>query len=388
MSASTQILRANGKLTLLASLTVGHGINDFYSVLLPVLLPVIAADFGLNYTQFGFVFLITTVTSGVAQPLLGFIADRYGLQKHVLLTGFTLFALGLAGFSVATTFLALIVSSLVYGFGQTTFHPQSTNYITETFAANKGKAMGVHGLGGSLGNFLAPISAALLITAFGWRHAAVVLAVSAILSIAILSTNIQNKNPNYQVSLAGGLTRDLLVLGINFGLITMFYSGFLAFLPAWLLENDMALTSAGAITSLMLAVGVISQPLGGAIFDRFGGWVIFFISPIVAGTALFILTGAEGWLVTILIVLVGASVAMTFPVALTMASSLTSVAGSGMSIGIVFGISTTMSSFTPLLTGLLADQYGLSTSLQLLAVLPVLAICMTIFMLPRNRERT
>ena len=38
----------------------GH-INDFYSVLLPVLMTVIAADFNLNYTQFGFIFLATSI---------------------------------------------------------------------------------------------------------------------------------------------------------------------------------------------------------------------------------------------------------------------------------------------------------------------------------------
>jgi MFS family permease len=69
--------------------------------------------------------------SGFLQPLMGFIADRYSVQKRILIIGFVMFAFGLAGFSVAATFLALIVASFIYGFGETTFHAQSTNYITQ-----------------------------------------------------------------------------------------------------------------------------------------------------------------------------------------------------------------------------------------------------------------
>ncbi|MEL6527098.1 MAG: MFS transporter, partial [Chloroflexota bacterium] len=134
------------QIKLLSTLTLGHGTNDFYSVLLPVLLPVIAQEFQLSYTQFGLILLFTTITSGILQPLFGYIADRFGIQKQLIMLGFLMFALGLAGFSIATTFLALVLSSLIYGFGETTFHAQSTNFITSIFAENKGRAMGIHGL--------------------------------------------------------------------------------------------------------------------------------------------------------------------------------------------------------------------------------------------------
>ncbi len=380
--------RFDSKATLLGTLTVGHGTNDFYSVLLPVLLPVIALDFGLTYTQFGFILLITTISSGFLQPLFGFIADRHGIQKQVVLMGFVMFALGLTGFSIASTFLALIVSSFIYGFGETTFHAQSTSYITSTFAENKGKAMGIHGLGGSVGNFLAPVSAAFLVTAFEWRFAAIMLAVPALALIAILSASLKNRKKSNHLSFASGLTREIFVLGINFGLIIMLYKGFLAFLPTWLLENGEALTSAGAITSLMLIIGILAQPIGGMVFDKYGGRVVFIVSPIIAGIALLLMTGINGWLVIPMIVIIGASITMTFPVALAMASSLTSGGEAGMSVGVVFGISSTMSAFTPLVTGLLADQFGLEIAFQLLVLLPILTVVMGIAILPNRKYTT
>lgn len=386
MTASRSL--ANNNSQLLRTLTLGHGTNDFYAVLLPVLLPVIAVEFGLSYTQFGFIFLITTVMSGFLQPLMGFVADRYGVQKRILTIGFLMFVIGLFVFSASTTFLALILAGLIYGVGETTFHAQSTNYITTAFVKNKGKAMGVHGLGGSLGNFAAPIAVAFLIAAFDWRLAAIMLTLPAIILIIGLTVNLQPGSKNDQLVFGKGISRILVLLGISFGLITMLYRAFLTFLPTWLLENDLPLVTAGAITSLMLVVGVIAQPLGGVIFDRFGGKVVFVISPIMAGFALLLMTWAEGWFTVFLIVVVGASITMVFPVALIMASSLSGAADIGMSVGLVFGISTTMSSFTPLLTGLLADRYGLDSAFRLLVALPLLATLMTLILFSQNAFKT
>ena len=387
MTLTSANFRSDSRTRLLSTLTLGHGTNDFYSVLLPVLLPVIAADFGLNYTQFGFVFLVTTLMSGFLQPLMGFVADRYGVQKRILIVGFFMFAVGLGGFSVASTFLALIAASFIYGLGETTFHAQSTNYITTAFTEKKGRAMGVHGIGGSLGNFAAPAATAFLIAAIYWRLAALVLALPAIILTIVLTIVLKPGRQNDQLVFGKGVGRGLVLLGINFGLITMLYRGFLAFLPTWLLENNMPLTSAGVITSLMLLVGVIAQPIGGVIFDQFGGKVVFVISPIIAGLALLAMTTVEGWLVILFIVIVGASITMVFPVALTMASSFNGAASAGMSVGLVFGISATMSSFTPLLTGLLADQFGLDSALQLLIILPLLATLMTLFLHSQNKYK-
>jgi len=372
------------KTRLLSMLTLGHGINDFYSVLLPVLLPAIALDFDLSYTQFGFVLLITTLSSGFLQPLFGYLADKYGIQKPIIVVGFAMFITGLAGYSIASSFMIIVAFSFVYGLGETTFHAQSTGYLTEAFAANKGKAMGIHGLGGSIGNFLAPIVAALLITLYDWRLASLLLTIPAILIIGIFWGNLKNRKVKAPTSFISGLTPAVAILGINFGLIVMFHKGFLAFFPTWLLEKGETLTSAGAITSLMLVIGIVAQPFGGMLFDRFGGRVVFILSPILASVALAMLTSVEGVLVIPMTILIGMATTMTFPVALAMASSIASDGNAGMSVGLVFGIGSTMASFTPLITGFLADQFGLNSAFQLLIALPVLMIVMSLVMLPRH----
>ncbi len=365
-------------LKLLGSLTLGHGTNDFYNVLIPILLPPIAAAFDLSYTQSGLFILLTKVMSGPLQPVLGLVADRHGWQKGVILTGLAAFGLGLVAISLSSTLGILLIAGLIYGFGETTFHPQSTNYITSTFKENKGKAMGFHGLGGSLGNFVAPAVGALLITKFGWQNASRLLAVPAALALILLWFNLRNRQGRGGASLFASINRDLILLGINFGLISMLYRGFSAFLPTWLVENQVSLAAAGGVASLMLLVGIVAQPTGGALFDRFGGRIIFILSPLIAGSALLAMTLVRGWLVVPFILVIGAAVTATFPVVLTMASVLAPEANIGVSVGVTFGVSTIMASATPLVTGFLADRVGLTSAFQLLLILPLLAVVMAL----------
>ena len=388
MILTKRIPQLDSKAKLLSIVTIAHGTNDFYGVVLSVLLPVIVLDFGFSYTQFGVVLLITTISSGLLPPVFGFLADRHGIQKQIVMIGFLMFALGLVGFSIAASFLTLIVASLIYGLGQTTYHPQATSLITSIFSENKGRAMGVHGIGGSVGNFLAPITVAFLITLVDWRMTAILLAIPTITLIGVTFTTWKNRPKNLNLTLTSGITRNVIVLGVTTGFITMFYKGFLAFLPTWLLENGVTLTSAGAITSLMLVIGIIAQPVGGVLYDQFGGRILYTLSAIVAGIALMLMTAVGGWLVIPMIVVIGAALAMTFPVGLTMASALVTGDDAGTSVGVVYGIGALMSAVTLFVTGFLADQFGLGVAIQLLGVLLVLTVLMAIFVLhPEKRKR-
>ena len=54
-----------------------------------------------------------------------------------------------------------------------------------------------------------------------------------------------------------------------------------------------------------------------------------------------------------------------------------------MSVGVVFGISNTMSGLTPVLMGQVADRFDLLTSFRFLIILAVMAFALT-FSLPKR----
>ena len=89
------------------------------------------------------------------------------------------------------------------------------------------------------------------------------------------------------------ITRDLVLVGVTFGLIYMLYQGVLTFLPTYLVEQGRSLVQAGGLSSVMFFVGFAAQPLGGLIYDRFGGRVLMTGSATIFGIALWVLASPQ-----------------------------------------------------------------------------------------------
>jgi FSR family fosmidomycin resistance protein-like MFS transporter len=366
--------------TLLAVLTTGHLVNDFYGHALPFLLPALIAEFDLSYTAAGFLALVSMMLSGVLQPTLGYLADKAAARKKIILTGFTAFGLGFALMGSSGSYLLVLIACLIIGLGEGTFHPQSTNLLTRTFPATKGRVMGIHGLGGSIGNFMAPLVVTFLIGAVGWRSGAHLLVIPGLLAVAVLGFFLKEPDKGTTPGFGVGLNKSLVLLGLTLASVLMLYRGFLTFLPTFLVEAGSTINEAGVISAMMLFVGLLAQPLGGILFDRWGGRFVFFGCSVGAGLALWLFTlSSGGWLV-LSAMLIGVFIYALFPVGLAMGSELSKGHQIGMSVGLVFGISGTLSSLTPVITGYAGDLFGLNLSFKLLIILAVVAALLSIFL--------
>ena len=380
-SASTQPLPQNRML--LGILSVGHLVNDFYGLVLPFLLPTLIIAFQMDFFAAGLVSLATNLFGGLLQPIAGYLADRYGIRKRIMVAGFVLFALGLLMVGISTTYIMILAAWFVYGLGIATFHAQSTNFLTAAYPESKGRVMGIHGIGGAIGNFSVPLVVTFLITVVDWRATALLLAIPGLLVAMTLAKGL-TEVPKAEVDeMSLQVPGSLWILALVAGLLGMMFSGFLTFLPTYLVEQGMSLSQVGVLSTIMLFVGFFAQPGGGMIYDRIGGRWLYAISALVAGIGLLLFTNEWGVPPLFSVILIGAAVMATFPPSLAMASELAKRGNVGMSVGIVFGASRALAALTPALTGYLADQFGLRQSLQWLIVFAVLAFVLA-FWLPRR----
>jgi FSR family fosmidomycin resistance protein-like MFS transporter len=373
---------------LLGILTTGHLVNDFYSITLPFLLPTLIVAFDLSYLKAGFLTIATSLLSGFLQPVAGYLADKYAQRIKTIQLGFFAFSLGLiiAGFSVS--YLMLLAAFFIFGLGQATFHAQSTNLVTREFPRTRGKSMGIHGVGGSIGNFSAPIVITSLITVLSWRHTVSILAIPGMLMIILLA-KLLNDPPGAPINTKGkpDISGKLLLLTLSYGLMNMTYIGFLTFLPTYLVGNGSSLNQAGLINAIMLFVGFVAQPAGGFIYDKFGGRFVFTTSALLASAGLLLFSIDSNFPPIMLIIIIGAATQARFPVTLAMGSEIAKPESVGVSVGFVFGLSGVLASFTPAITGYAADSLGLQTSFLLLVVLAVLSLIVSFF-LPKRQLKS
>jgi MFS family permease len=87
-----------------------------------------------------------------------------------------------------------------------------------------------------------------------------------------------------------------------------------------------------------------------------------------------------GWTIVI-----GFFVAALFPVSLAMGSDVARGNQVGLSVGVVFGLSSTLSAFTPALMGYAADLVGLSRSFSLLIAIAFLGAILSLALPTKGR---
>ncbi|MFB6155606.1 MAG: MFS transporter, partial [Haloferacaceae archaeon] len=151
--------------------TVAHGVNEFYSVALPPILPLLVTDFDVTYGEAGALLTVFFVMYSVFQLPAGVVADRVG-QRLLLAAGMVVLSLGLLVSSLAPNYETLVAGQVVAGIGGSTYHPAGMSLVSDIETdETEGKAMGIHGLGGVTGTALAPALVGGLAALYDWRLA-------------------------------------------------------------------------------------------------------------------------------------------------------------------------------------------------------------------------
>jgi predicted MFS family arabinose efflux permease len=169
----TQVLLC-GAVVVTLSMGIRHGFGLF--------LQPITMDRGWSRETFAFALAIQNLAWGLAGPLAGMVADRYGAFR-VLLVGGALYAGGLVLMALSTSGLAFTGSAgLLLGMAQagTTYAVVYGVIARNVDPVKISWAMGVTAAAGSFGQFLMVPVQNWLISGWGWQNALFVLGLAAL----------------------------------------------------------------------------------------------------------------------------------------------------------------------------------------------------------------
>ena len=283
-----------------------HGLVHTYELSIPILLTVWVSEFSTTAAVLGLVVTLGYGLFGVGALPGGILVDRFGSKPLILAC-----LGGMAGsfllVSLAPNLVTLAVAIAVWGVTASVYHPAGLSLLSKS-VAQRGTALGYHGIGGNLGIALGPLATALLLLAFDWRIVAAALTVPAVVVAAYgLTVDVDAALPdadadaNGDADAAGGTkgemslsnvvddTRVLIAGGflIVFAFVTfsgLYYRTFLTFLPdllgdvlgglidVQLIDPDSPYAEEFDVGRYLyvavLMVGVPGQYLGGRIADR------------------------------------------------------------------------------------------------------------------------
>src|ERR1700716_1101306 len=155
-------------------ITLGHSLTHWYPATFYLILPIIGKELGLSYTQIGLMMTCQYVAGAIANVPGGILVDTVG-RKGALMA-LSLFWVGfpylLMGFSHG--YLMLLGCVALVGFGNSLWHPTAIPTLARRFPERKGLVLSLHGMGGNVGDALAPLAVGSMLAVLTWREVVVI----------------------------------------------------------------------------------------------------------------------------------------------------------------------------------------------------------------------
>ena len=285
-----------------------------------VMLTSLCEAFNWTRGQVSLGFTLATLTAMLAMPLTGWLTDRLGARRPILICT-TLFGALYASLALLTPqrwhlFAVFLLLGMV---GPGTSAIPHASLISRWFAEGRGLALGVAMSGTALGGVIWPSLTQSLLTSFGWRNAYAVSG-GAVLLIAVPLMFLFLKDPpaadstkeisdNEQTE---GLTRSealrssLLWLLIGaFFVISMSIHACMIHLVPLLKDRGMTPNGAALAASVMGGAGMIGRLAMGYLLDRLPAQRVPSLAFGSVAAGIFVLfagaTGAEAYLAAALI---------------------------------------------------------------------------------------
>jgi MFS family permease len=370
-------------------ITIGHGLTHWYPATFYLLLPLIGSELGLSYSQIGLIMTCQYLASAVANVPGGVMVDTVG--RKGLLMGISLFWVGFPYLLIGFThsYPMLLVCIALVGFGNSLWHPTAIPTLGQRYPDRKGLVLSVHGMGGNVGDAIAPLVLGVALAAFSWREVVVLNVlpglVVALLMFAMLgSIQLGAKRSHTEGQSLGhywqGLksllaNRALVLLSTGSSFRTMTQSALLTFLPLYL-AREMGYSPAwvGACLFALQAAGFAAAPVAGHMSDRMGRKQILIGSMLTSAVVLVCMGLAGGSpLFIFLVAVLGFFLYATRPVIQAWMLDITPKNMGGSGIGVLFGAQAVGAALGPWFGGVIADHYGLLVTFYFLALTIVIA---------------
>ncbi|MBI4268176.1 MAG: MFS transporter [Chloroflexi bacterium] len=249
------------------------------------LMPMVKSEFNLDYTQIGFLFTAFTLTNGLSQIPAGWLADRFSLRLFV--------AIGVSGVAVSglliglspsyTVLIVFLILSALLGGG---YHPSAQSTISALVPPERrGRALGLHLIGGSSSMFIVPVLAASISLVWGWRGAYITLSIPMIILgivlYGVLGRRLRDHNSSTPRAARTGpavanaptkIEWRQLIPFIVIAMVTGVVAGSVTnYMSVYLVDHfGVSEASAAMLVTFVAAPGLVAAPLGGYLSDRVG----------------------------------------------------------------------------------------------------------------------
>ncbi|MBX3661616.1 MAG: MFS transporter [Burkholderiales bacterium] len=392
-------------------ISAGHGLTHWYPATFYVLLPLIGKELGLSYTQIGFLMSMQHIAGALSNLPGGMIVDSIGKKGYLMAASLFWVGFPYALMSLTNSMWMLVICLMLVGIGNNLWHPAAIPTLAHQYPQRKGLVLSFHGMGGNIGEALAPMAAGALLAWFSWREVVVinivpglVMATLILVMVGALTTVREGTKKGGDVNAASGgwdarqylrdlgsllRNRALMLICVSGGFRTLTQVGLMVFLPVYLAyEQGYSPIAVGVCMTVLQVAGLIAGPIAGHVSDKFGRRHVVLSSMVLTGvTIVGMVFAGQSFMFIVFVALVGFFLYAMRPVMQAWAVENTPKRLAGTGVGLQFTILSIGGSIAPATFGVIADTWGVYTAFYFLAATIVAANLLVVFV-PKDGTRT
>jgi len=370
----------------LLSFCTYHFIDDGFADSIYLLLPFIAAELHLSFSQVGFLKGVFSGAMSLLQLPMSLLGERVG-ELTVIAAG----TFGLTGgfllLSWASTFPTVLLALILAKGTAAGQHGLSSSVLSRVFEiSGRRAAMGTYNFSGDVGKVAIPFLLALLVNWMGWRQGVFVLSLGGIAAGAILWGLARNERAHSSAPKTEPRTKSrergwgisdpkafsaLLAVGILDGSTR---SALLTFLPFLLLQKGIPVSQIGFSLTLLFAGGAAGKFACGILAERFGVIAMVVVTEALTAAGILSLFWVPPSGLWVLLPFVGVVLNGTSSVLYATVAEIISPGGRSRGYGLYYAITLGTSAAAPMIYGVVSDFLGLSFTLTVVALMALITL--------------
>ena len=390
-------------------IAAGHMMTHWYPSTFYLLLPLIGSELGLSFGQIGAILSCQSLAGALSNVPGGMAVDA--VARKGLLMGLALCWVGIPYLAMGFThsYATLLGCAALVGIGNNIWHPTAIPLLAQSYPARRGLVVSIHGMGGNLGDALAPLVVGQMLTVLTWRSVVALNVIPGVIAAGLVMLwlgplrggdrgehsdgardEVQRGEAESGEAARGPrrnttdplaalrlllANRIVLMLSLGSAMRAMTASTLLTFLPVFLSgELGYSPPLVGGAMFTLQAAGFAAAPVTGHLSDRMGRRRIIVTSMAVSALVLaFMAVAGRSPAFVFFVAFLGFFLFAVRAVLQAWLLDATPRHMGGTSIGIMFGSQALGAAIGPFTGGLLADHYGLMAVFYFLAVTIVIA---------------
>lgn len=384
----------NKKIRALFSFSTFHFIDDGFADSIYLLLPFLAAELQLSFSEVGLLKGVFSGAMGLGQFPLSLLGEKIG-ELTVVAGGTLGLALGFFLLSLAGSFPVILFALILAKGTAAGQHGLSSAVVSRVFeGSGRRAALGTFNFSGDLGKVCIPFLLAIMINFGGWRKATLYLSLGGIILGAFLwqlSRNVQKpapliapKDTSSEKTKTWGIKNlksfsALLTIGI---IDISTRTALLTFLPFLLINKNLLPERVGFALTILFAGGAVGKFVCGLLAEWAG------VIPMVIATEALTTAGilALFWsplpAVWILLPLVGIVLNGTSSVLYATVAEIIAPSGRSRGYGLYYAITLGSGAIAPIIYGVITDFFGLSFTIICTGLMALITIPLSNYLSP------